>query len=249
MSYFLYLWKFNAHHSPHCTHLDCVNYREKQKIAENFWETDFISFGYKPRHKIAWSEVVLSVNFEGMTLFSIMDVPMCSLINNQEWCFLYFPNHTLLPLLPFAGRNSNRFGTAFIVILICIFLMINDGGNFLHFFLYCPQSSACLLLRYICSGPLPFLIGLSSLMLWNRSSSSCILDINPLSYRRIANIFSQVVFLLWLLFPVLQRGSGVQCHSTCLFLHLLPLLSGSPQKHCGPMSRSFPCFLSELLKL
>lgn len=81
---------------------------------------------------------------------------------------------------------------AFIVILICIFLMINDGGNFLHFFfLHCPQSSACLLLRYICSGPLPFLIGLSSLMLWNRSSSSCILDINPLSYRWIANIFSQ----------------------------------------------------------
>lgn len=98
---------------------------------------------------------------------------------------------TLLPLLPFAGRNSNRFGMAFIVILICIFLMINDGGNFLHFFLHCPQSSACLLLRYICSGPLPFLIGLSSLMLWNRSSSSCILDINPLSYRWIANIFSQ----------------------------------------------------------
>lgn len=52
-------------------------------------------------------------------------------------------------------------------------------------FVHCPQSSACLLLRYICSDPLPFLIGL-----WNCSSSSGILDINPLSYRWIASISS-----------------------------------------------------------
>lgn len=178
-----------------------------------------------------------------MMLFPIMDVSVCILIKNQELCFPYFLANTSSSL-SFDSRNSNRLELAFIVILICIFLITNDVGNFFTFFFsHCPSSH---LLRYICSGALHFYLGWSFYghgtvqvphVFWILTPYhiGCLKIFSPILWV----IFALLLHNRWLLFPVLQSGFVVQCHSTCLFLLLLPLLSGSHQKNHGPMLRSF----------
>ena len=168
--------------------------------------------------------------------------------------FLFF---TSLPILTsviifnlFDNSHSNRCVVHFIVILICIFLMINDSNYLLMYPLNIYMS---LLEKCLCRSSVHILIRLFGFLLLSCMSSLYILNITPLSDIWFPNIFPHSVdcffILLMVTFAVKKLFSLMQSYLLIFAFVTFAICVKSKKLSPRTMSRRLlpMCFLLEFL--